>query len=213
MSANAVVPPKRGTAVAVRNAGPADQATIRDVVAAAYGQYAHELGPEVFARYLADLLDLDRHARDGQLLVAEVDGQVRGSAAFYPDSSVQGLGWPCGWAGGRALAVHPSARGQGVAGALLVASERLARSHGAPVFAFHTGSFMAGAIALYERYGYQRAPELDLDLSVHYGGIGAAPAVALAYLKHLTTADHRRRTHCGVSTAHPAGGATRRDGR
>ena len=64
----------------------------------------------LYRRYLADLLDVDRHARDGQLLVAEVDGVVLGSGAFYPDASIQGLGWPRGWAGGRALAVHPRAR-------------------------------------------------------------------------------------------------------
>ena len=45
----------------------------------------------------------------GSCMVAEVDGVVRGSGAFYPDASIQGLGWPSGWAGGRALAVHPQA--------------------------------------------------------------------------------------------------------
>jgi GNAT superfamily N-acetyltransferase len=203
MPANTVVEPKRDSLPVVRSAGPEDHPAIREVVAAAYQQYADELGPQVFPRYLADLLDLDRHAHHGHLLVAEVDGRIRGSGAFYPDSSVQGLGWPPGWAGGRALAVHPAARGRGIAGTLLDACERLARSHGAPVFAFHTGSFMAGAILLYEQLGYHRAPEFDLNLNAHYGVAGAAPAIAVAYLRRLTAArhDHVRRTHCGASTA------------
>ena len=99
----------------VRDAVPADHPAIRDVVAAAYRQYADLIAPDVFARYLADLLDLDRHARHGRLLVAEAAARVCGFAAFYPDASVQGFGLPAGWASGRALAVHPAARGYGVA--------------------------------------------------------------------------------------------------
>jgi GNAT superfamily N-acetyltransferase len=169
----------------VRDAVPADNPAIRDVVAAAYRQYADLIAPDFFARYLADLLDLDRHARHGRLLVAEAAAQVRGFAAFYPDASVQGFGLPAGWAGGRALAVHPAARGSGVARALLAAAERLARDSGAPVFAFHTASFMTGAIALYERLGYRRAPEFDFDLAARFGQSGAAPITSIAYLRHL----------------------------
>ena len=121
------------------------------------------------------MLDLDQHARHGRLLVVEVDGRIRGFGAFYPDASVQGFGWPPGWASGRALAVDPAARGRGVARALLAAVERLAREAGAPVYAFHTASFMTDAIALYERLGYRRAPEFDFDMAARYGGFGAAP--------------------------------------
>ena len=110
--------------------------------------------------------------------MVEADGRIRGFGAFYPDASVQGLGWPPGWAGGRALAVHPDARGHGVARALLAACERLARESGAPVFAFHTASFMTGAIALYERLGYRRAPEFDFDMAARYSRFGAAPIIA-----------------------------------
>ena len=145
----------------VRDAVPADYPEIRRVIVATYLQYADLIARDVFSPYLADLLDLDTHARHGHLIVVEADGRIRGFGAFYPDASVQGFGWPPGWASGRALAVHPDARGHGVARALLAASERLARQAGAPVFAFHTASFMTGAIALYERLGYRRAPAFD----------------------------------------------------
>lgn len=170
----------------VRDAVPVDHAAIRDVVVAAYGQYAGVMAPEAYPGYLADLLDLDRHAGRGRFLVAELGGRVRGSVAFYPDSSVQGLGWPRSWAGGRGLAVHPAARGRGVAGALLAACEQLARGQQAPVFGFHTASFMTSAIALYEREGYRRAPHFDIDLSTRFGRFGTAPIVALAYLRQLS---------------------------
>jgi GNAT superfamily N-acetyltransferase len=184
----------------VRSAAPADYAAIRQVVGAAYEQYANLIPADVFSHYLADLLDLNRHARHGHLLVVDVDGRARGFGAFYPDSSVQGFGWPPGWAGGRALAVHPAARGRGVARALLSACERLARDHGAPVFAFHTASFMTNAIALYERLGYRRAPEFDIDLAARFGGNSSF--LAVAYLRHLTRAhaDGARYLHC-ISTS------------
>src|SRR6516225_4144995 len=169
----------------VRDAVPADYPAIRAVVLAAYGQYADLIAPDIFSAYLADLLDLDTHARHGRLFVVEADQWVCAFAAWYPDASVQGVGLPPGWASGRALAVHPAARGNGAARTLLATGERLVREAGAPVLAFHTVSFMTGAIALYERLGYCRAPQFDYDWAAHHGGSGAAPITAVAFLRHL----------------------------
>jgi len=168
----------------VRPAGPADHAAIRALLELAYSPYAAELDPAVWCAYRADLLDVDRHARHGTLLVAVVDGEIVGSVAFYPDATDQDLGWPAGWASGRALAVHPHHRGHGVAGALLRELEQRTRESGAAVFAFHTSRFMTTARAIYERMGYQRVPGFDRELNVHYGApSGARPWLALAYLK------------------------------
>jgi len=183
---------RRHTAPLVRDAVPADYPAIRDVIVAAYGQYGGLIDRAVFAAYLADLLDLEGHARHGRLLVAEADGRVSGFVAFYPDTSVQGFGWPPGWAGGRALAVHPDARGQGVARMLITVCEGLARDGGAPVFAFHTASFMTSAIALYDRLGYRRAPEFDFDMAGRYSRSAATPITSIAYLR---TSSHTNLTH------------------
>src|SRR5215510_3349473 len=171
----------------VRDAVPADHPAIRAIVTAAYRQYADMIPSVLFSNYRADLLDLDRHASLGRLLVAEADERVWGFGAFYPDASVQSFGWPAGWASGRALAVHPAARGLGVARALIAAGERLAQDGGAPVFAFHTASFMTSAIALYERLGYRRAPEFDFDMAARFGGPAAAPVMSIAYFRCLNT--------------------------
>lgn len=175
------------TRISVRAATRADHPAIRGVLRAAYGQFARTLPGSLFRPYQADLLDLDTHARHGTIVVAEVDGVVRGSGAFYPDIGVQGYGWPHGWAGGRGLAVHPSLRGQGLASVLLAECERRAREAGAPVFAFHTASFMAAAVELYEHLGYRRAPEYDVDLGRHYGLTDLAPVPVLAYRCDLST--------------------------
>ena len=170
----------------VRAAGPADHAAIRALLDVAYAPYAADVDAAVWDDYRTDLLDLDRHARDGELCVALVDGEIVGYAAFYPDATAQGLGWPPGWASGRGLAVHPCHRGHGVAAALLRELEQRTRESGAPVFAFHTSRFMGTARALYRRMGYERAPEFDRDMNAHFGAsAGARPWPALAYLKPI----------------------------
>lgn len=193
--------PGRTVTVLVRDADPADRADLREVVEAAYRPFGRVLPPAVFGGLLADVLDFDRHARRGQLLVAEVDGRIRGSAAFYPNSFSHGMGWPRGWVGGRALAVHPDARRQGAARALLTACEQRARILGARTFAFHTAGSMVEAIALYEGLGYCRIPPFDIDLTTHYGHPAGRPIMALAYRKNVSDAgpcrgsargDHRR---------------------
>src|SRR5262249_10293056 len=141
--------------------------------------------------YLADVLDLEQHARHGQLFVFQADEQVCGFAAFYPDASLQGFPWTRGWASGRALAVHPAARGLGVARTLLATGECWAGGARAPVCAFHTSSVMTGAFALYERLGYGRAREFDFDLAARYSRFATAPITSIAYLRNLGgTATH-----------------------
>ena len=168
-------------AVLVRPARRAEYDAIRTLLRTGYHGYTTDIDWRVWPVYLADLLDLDRHARHGVLLVAVIDGDIAGYAAFYPDASLQRLGWPAGWAGGRGLVVHPGYRRFGVAAALLSELERRGHVAGAAAFAFHTSSFMTAAIPLYERLGYRRAPEFDIDMNTHYGSTAAKPWTAIAY--------------------------------
>jgi predicted N-acetyltransferase YhbS len=102
--------------VEVRDAGGSDLPAVRRVLLAAYQEYATALPPAVFGRYLAEILDVEGRAGDGRVLVAEHGGRVVGSVTYYDHAAAEGLGWPAGWAGLRALGVEPSARGLGSAG-------------------------------------------------------------------------------------------------
>jgi GNAT superfamily N-acetyltransferase len=166
---------RRNSSLVIRGAEPADREAIRGVVLGAYARHAGQLAPEVFSRYLADQLDLGAHASYGRLLVVGTQEGIVGFAAFYPDASVQGSGFPSGWAGVRVLAVHPGADGPGVARALLSACERLAAEAGALVLAIRTASIMTEAIASCERLGYRRSPEFD----------GAEPVNSVAHLRYV----------------------------
>ena len=186
LRADASWPDRSLSAPLVRAAEPADHAAIRALLDGAYAPYATDVDATVWDGYHIDLLDLDPHARHGELYLAVVDGGIVGYAAFYPDATAQGLGWPPGWASGRGLAVHPCHRGHGVAAALLRELEQRTCESGAPVFASHTSRFMGPARALYRRMGYERAPEFDRDMNAHFGApAGARPWPALAYLKPM----------------------------
>ena len=185
VTATVTAPVTAPVTVTVRAGRAEDHAAVAELVRTAYAPYRTMLPRRLWSSLMADLLDLDRHTAHGHLVVAEVDGTILGSGLFYPDSSRQGLGWPRGWAGGRGLAVHPSARGRGLATALLAECERLSREVGAAQFAFHTLEVMAAAVALYERLGYERAPRFDADLGRHYGVRGGPRILALAYRRDL----------------------------
>jgi len=66
---------------------------------------------------------------------------------------------------------------------------------------------MTGAIALYERLGYRRAPEFDFDMAARYGGSGTVPIMSIAYLRHLTWTrahvDGVRHARCTANSVHP----------
>jgi len=166
---------RRNNTLVVRGAEPADHEAIGGVVLGAYARYAGRLVPEVFSRYLDDVLDLGTHASYGRLLVAATQERILGFAAFYPDASVQDSGFPSGWASVRVLAVYPGAGDADVTRALLSACEHLAAQAGAPVLAIRTAGFMTDAIAGYERLGYRRSPDFD----------GAEPDSSVAHIRYV----------------------------
>lgn len=93
-----------------------------------------------------------RESLDGDLLrleteyervwVAEACGRVLGMVAVRADGEL------------RRLAVHPSARGLGLASALVDRVERHVRRRGLPRVHLTTGAFMPAACRLYTRRGY-----------------------------------------------------------
>ena len=183
-----------GVAVRVRDAHRSDRRAVRAVLLAAYREYAAVLPPAVFGPYLADILDLD--ARDGgpggfgersgsppvvpagRLLVAEHDRRVVGAVSFYEDAAAEGLGWPAGWAGLRALGVDPAVRRLGAGRALMDACLERALAARAPVLCLHTAAFMTAAVAMYEAMGFRRAPSFDFEVPA---GGGAPPVGIIAY--------------------------------
>jgi predicted N-acetyltransferase YhbS len=168
-------------AVSVREAREPDHPAIRDVLAAAYQEYEPDLPPGGLEFYLSDLLDLEGRAGTSSLLVAERRGRIAGTVTFFPDAASEGLGWPRGWAGLRALGVDPALRGLGIGLRLMRECFDRARAHGAPVLCLHTAAFMTAAVTMYEAMGFERAPEHDFDPADFYDGGPDESITVIAY--------------------------------
>ena len=173
--------------ITIRPAHSGDHARLRALLIASYVEYHDAVPAHVFAAYLADLVDLDRRADFGELLVAEHDGAIVGTATFYADATDDGLSWPASTASVRAVAVHPSARGKGVGQALLEACIERAERQGRRQLCLHTAPFMAAAVRMYEAAGFVRVSAHDVDVAARIPGADD-PLVITAYALELTAA-------------------------
>lgn len=99
------------------------------------------------------------------LLVAEVDGAIMGSVALFPaeTDAYEGFVDQLDYPEIRVLAVSPQARGKGIASALIDECILRAKTKGFREIGLHTGDFMKDAIALYEKYGFERLPQHDFE--------------------------------------------------
>jgi len=140
--------------ITVRLMRPEERGEVRAMLTEAYQPYAAEMPPHIFEGYLAGVLDTE----EGNQLVALANDEVLGSARHYPPGDAT-VPLPPDWAWVRAVGVRPSARGIGVARAIM--AHIAATAYPATAIALHTLDFMRAAVRLYERLGYERAPEYD----------------------------------------------------
>lgn len=174
--------------VIVRAATERDLGHVVGVLRAANAEFESVLPPPFYSAYLADVLDVRRRFHESELFVAErpANGEIVGAITLYPRASDEGWGWPSGCTGIRAMAVRPSERGLGLGRRLADACVERSRDFGAEAVVLHTASFMKAAMALYEKVGYQRAPEFDRDAFALFGAAPSeVPITALAYRLEL----------------------------
>lgn len=172
----------------VRDLATPDLAAVRAVAAAANAEFADPMGTRLFAGYLANVLDVERRAREAVVLVAERKGVVVGTITLYPDIHEEGMPvrMSDGTAGIRATAVDPAARGHGIGGALVEAAIQRARADGASAVALHTAGCMRDAMRLYERHGFRRMPEHDYVANEFFDAVGGERLDALAFVLDLS---------------------------
>jgi len=148
----------------VRDAGVEDLDQVSLLIKDAYQEYQVYFSPEDWDRYARDIIDVRSRFDTSELIVAENSGGLVGAVTFYPNTSPSGQGgWPAGWTGIRFLAVHPDARGMGVARVLMDECLRRSRLMSASALGLHTTELMAVAQGMYERMGFVRVPEYDFQ--------------------------------------------------
>lgn len=98
-------------------------------------------------------------------IVADTDGQLIGSVLLYPaaTNAYNGATPRVRWPEVRLLVVAPTARGQGVATALMHECMARARRATATELGLHTSDSMQITMHLYERLGFERVPSYDFQ--------------------------------------------------
>lgn len=147
-------------AVTIREALPVELDAAGEIVERAYGTLPGPHHPE----YLASIRDAARRARHCSILVAidAPSGELLGSVSYVPDARNPYAELERdGEAGFRMLGVAPEARGRGIGEALVRTCIARAQAAGRSGIAISTVPTMEAAHRLYERLGFQRAPDRD----------------------------------------------------
>ena len=115
-------------------------------------------------------------------------GAIVGSITFFPDANEEGLTirLPDRTAGIRATAVAPAARGLGIGRQLAEACIDRAEATAAHRIALHTATFMAAAMRLYERAGFERVPAWDFPAADFFGGDSADAVIAMGFARAIS---------------------------
>ncbi|HEX5725906.1 MAG TPA: GNAT family N-acetyltransferase [Longimicrobiaceae bacterium] len=147
----------------VRDARDDERGAIRALTLRAYAEYAAAMAPSAWAALEGAVLHGLETGERVERIVAEHGENLVGSVMLYPPAA-EAYGELTGraaWPELRLLAVAPEARGHGVGEALVDECARRARAAGAAELGLHTSESMRAAIRLYERLGFERAPEHD----------------------------------------------------
>ncbi|MBM7652368.1 GNAT family N-acetyltransferase [Neobacillus cucumis] len=132
---------------------------VRKLLVSSYGQYEHEYkDAHVWEEYLANIKASVDNPNVEKILIAKSEDKIIGTLQLFlsSDQAYQRPELQIFSPIIRLLAVHPEARGRGIAQALLKAGLEFAKSQGANQLYLHSGDKMAKAIQLYEWLGFKR---------------------------------------------------------
>ena len=136
-----------------------EKETVRRLLVESYQQYEHEYSsPQVWEEYLANITSSVDNPDVDKILVAKTDQHILGTLQLFETSekAYQRPELQIFSPIIRLLAVHPEARGRGVAQELLKACVQYAKSKGSNKLYLHSGDKMQKAIRLYEWLGFKR---------------------------------------------------------
>jgi ribosomal protein S18 acetylase RimI-like enzyme len=148
-------------AIHIREASRDELQEIESLVKGAYREFQPLMPAAAWRRWM-DNIGEAMHAPQGLVLVLEHQGRIEAAVKLYPDASQAHPGpWPAGAGSIRMLAVRPGSRSQGYGRRLTQACLDRARELKIHTIFLYTGTFMTTARHLYEKLGFQRAPEFD----------------------------------------------------
>ncbi|RTE10243.1 GNAT family N-acetyltransferase [Paenibacillus whitsoniae] len=169
----------------VRDAYPSECGKAIELTLEAYRQYEPDFGPTFWESYISNIKSQWERKGDSWRIVAEQEGELIGALLLYPpqEGLYEKLKETIPYPEIRLLGVHSSARGKGVATALIGESARRARQSGAAYLGLHTSNRMPDAVRLYLSLGFEREPRYDFFAADN-------TTVVEAYRLPLHTANH-----------------------
>jgi ribosomal protein S18 acetylase RimI-like enzyme len=117
----------------------------------------------------AKIGNLSALADVGEVIVAEVEGQIVGAVAYVGPGAPKAAFFQPEWSIMRMLVVAPDSRGLGIGRALAEECLRRAKRDQASVFALHTSKLMQVALPMYQRMGFKWASRAPAVHGVEYG--------------------------------------------
>ena len=155
----------RDRPVHVREARADEHDRIGELTLEAFSELASTMETSAYVALEQALASSLANIRGATRLVAECDGVIVGSAAYYNAGadayaeSTAGGHWP----EVRLVAVDPASRRLGIARLLMLECIRRAQESGATQLGLHTSRSMHAAMGLYARLGFVRDPAHDFQ--------------------------------------------------
>ncbi len=140
----------------IRLASPEDAGDIANVLRQSFLEFEAFYTPQGFAATTPDAQEVGYRVGEGPAWVAVWKDQIVGTASTVLEGE-KGLYV-------RGVAVVPSARGLGIAEALMNQVENFARQEGCARLFLTTTPFLTSAIRLYQRLGFTLIPDGKADL-------------------------------------------------
>jgi ribosomal protein S18 acetylase RimI-like enzyme len=181
------IPVARG--LRLRDARPEELDEVAALLGEVYGAFREQFPPDAWESYIGEIVDIRSRVGESELIVAERAGPLIGTIGFYPDASRSALErWPAGWGSIRTLGVRGDARRGRVGESLARECVRRARQRRLPGIGLHTAWYLGAATRLYERLGFRRAAEFDIEIGEMFTGRSLAAEdswLAQAYVLDL----------------------------
>ncbi|MBM7608569.1 ribosomal protein S18 acetylase RimI-like enzyme [Lysinibacillus composti] len=146
---------------------PQDKEGVRELLVKSYLQYQGSYtDPNFWEKYLADIKGAVEDPEVEEIFVAKYNGEIVGSASLYAssDTAYKGSQYGVNYTLLRYLAVSPNHRGLGIARSLLEVGIHYTYEKDEEYMYLFTGEIMTSAIRLYEKFGFERDAEIELNL-------------------------------------------------
>jgi ribosomal protein S18 acetylase RimI-like enzyme len=154
------------SALTLRDFVSADSDRVNRLALAAFSQFAEHY--DDWSRLAASLSQMSDLGTSGEIIVAEVEGEIAGAVAYIPPGAPKAAFFEPHWPVIRMLVADPARRGLGIGRALTDECLRRARQDRAELIALHTSPIMTVALPMYLRMGFAKVRATPPIYGVEY---------------------------------------------